>query len=240
MFIQPLPKITAPTAGAIVQQYQPSPAAAKLLQPNHTPAQYLGVLEQNHQSTDAINLLAHGMPERDATWWACQSARKVDNKLLPADKKALDAAEKWAKDPSPANQAKAAAAAAKTDYQGPGAWAAQAAASAKPAVAAPAAPALAAAVPGAPAIAAPAVPAVTPKAVAGSVQLSSALAAGKPLPKPPTMEPPKAPTLEMPKLPAAPPPPPPPTPAEQVATAKAHQPFIDLGKDVASGKNSCA
>ena len=46
MFVQPLPKITAPTAGSIVQQYQPSPAAAKLLQPNHTPAQYLGVLEQ--------------------------------------------------------------------------------------------------------------------------------------------------------------------------------------------------
>jgi hypothetical protein len=124
----PYPKITADKASDITSQFNPQPKSLALQEPDHTPAQYVDTLEKNNQSEDAIKTMAHGMPERESVWYACQSSDRVADKMAPADKDALAAAKDWVKNPSPATQQQAADAAAKTDYQGPGAWAAQAAA----------------------------------------------------------------------------------------------------------------
>lgn len=235
----PLPKIQAPTAAEVCAKSKPSPASQALLKPGQTPPEYLATLEQNQQSVDAVNFLAHGMPERESVWWACQSSRQVEGKLNPADKSALTAAESWVKNPTPQTQANAAAAAAQTDYTGPGAWAAQAAAWSQPTTPAPA---IAAA---APKTAVPP-PGLAAPAAAGSVMLASGLAKGPPMPpvpKPkldaaalaaakPTLPPP-------PKMPTVPSPPPIPE-VDQAKLAPQVQPFLDLGKDVASGKNTWA
>jgi hypothetical protein len=209
-------KITSPPA-EVAGKYNPHPEAKALLQ-------------QGSFSQDHIHFLAHGMPERESVGWACKSSAKVADKLHPADKTALQAAQAWVKNPTPANQSGAAAAAAKTNFQGPGAWAAQGAAWAK--------------TPGAPAT--PATPNLTGHAVAGSVMLAAAVSAPKApavaapaLPKPAV---PKAPTFQVPKV-AAPKvptlaPPPPPTLPQRTAAAKIHQPFIDMGHGIASGKES--
>jgi hypothetical protein len=236
-------KITSPTA-EIAGKYEPHPEAKALLQPGHTPTQYSAALENGKFSQDHIHFLAHGMPERESVGWACQSSAKVADKLEPADKTALQAAHQWVKNPTPANKATAAAAAAKTNFQGPGAWAAQGAAWSKSPPA-----------PGAPATPQP--PGLTGHAVSGSVMLAAAKASGK-LPAAPTIpSAPKAPTLPtLPKAPAlpgipkapafkapVPPAPPkiqPPSLAQRAETAKIHQPFIDLGKEIASGKRPCA
>lgn len=222
-----LPKITAPKAADIVKSYKPEVPAQGLLKPTQTPAEYLQVLEQNKQSGEAINLLAHGMPERESVWYACQSSQKVAGQLAPADKTALQAAEAWVKNPTGAAKANAAAAAAKTDFQGPGAWAAQAAAfSQSPTGAIPAT-------------------GLTGHASAGSVKLASAMANNVTPPKVslPEFKPnvPAAPTLPGVKAPQAilaPPEPPPLTLDEQVQAAQMQQPFVDLGKDIACGKNT--
>lgn len=259
--VTPFPKITAPTATEVCSKFKPSPAAHALLKPTQTPAEYLNTLEQHKQSMDAVNVLSHGMPERESVWWACQSSRQVETKLNPADKSALSAAESWVKNPTAQTKAAAAAAASKTDYTGPGAWAAQAAAwsqppnlnavvptlaaPAVPKVAAPAVPSMGAvAVPklAAPAIAMPTMPALTAPAVSGSVLLAAGLVnrpAMSALPKPklqvPTVAMPKlqAPTLSAPSLT-----PPQIPPVDLDKQADMLHPFINLGKDVASGKNS--
>jgi hypothetical protein len=227
----PLPKITAPTAADLAAKSKPSPAAQTLVKPNQTPAEYIAALEQNKQSTDAVNALAHGMEERDSVHWACQSSRKVGDKLNAEDTTALQAAESWVKTPSPENQAAAQAAASKTDFTGPGGWAAQAAAwSQNPAPAAAA---------GAPAAANPTAGLAAP-AVAGAVLLAAGLAnrpAMAPAKKPVV---PQAPGVVTPTVASAPAAAPQLPPVDQNKQSKMLQPFIDLGKDVASGKNSWA
>jgi hypothetical protein len=241
--IAPLPKITAPTASAVAAKFKPQPPALALLKPQQTPPEYLAALEQHKMAPDAVNLLAHGMPERDSVWWACQSSQKVAGKLNPADANALSAAQTWVKNPTPQTQALAAAAAAKTDYTGPGGWAAQAAAWSKPPSPAAAVPAVGfPAIPTAPA--APAAPAagLTAPAVAGSVMLAAGLVnrpAMPPVNKPsfsiPTAPRPVLPSMAMPtvKAPEIP-------PVDLDKQSSMLQPFIDLGKDVASGKNTWA
>lgn len=181
-------------------------------------------------SGDAIKGLSHGMSERDSVWYATQSSRRVEPMMSPADKTAMKAAEDWAKDPSPANQTRAAAAAAATDYSGPGAWAAQGAAWSKET----------------PGGIVAGTPGLTPHATSGSVQLASAMeakGAAIEVPKPPEApevptlpEQPAVPKLAMPEAPKVEVPLPP--PEANVATAKAQQPYVDLGKDIAAGKNS--
>jgi hypothetical protein len=236
----PLIKITSPTASEVAGKYNPHPEAKALLKPTQTPTQYAEALQRASFSQDHIHFLAHGMPEKESVGSACKSSAKVADKLEPADKSALQAAQAWTKNPAPANQA--AAAAAKTKFQGPVASAAQGAAWAK--------------TPGAPAK--PAAPSLTGHAVAGSVLLAAALSVPKApkapvlqvpaAPKAPTFQKPavpKLPTLQapkfaVPKLPAVSPPKPPESPsmAEPVEIAKVHQPFIDQGHAIASGMES--
>jgi len=228
-----LPKITAPTAAQIAQSAQPSPAAQQLLTPQQTPSQYLSALQEKQMGEDMVKTMAHGMPDREGVHWATQSVQKVSDKLPPEDVQAMQAAQTWVKNPTDANQAAAAAAAANTNYQGPGAWAAQAAAWAQPATPT-AAPAGAAAA-----------PRLAPNAVAGAVLMSAAIAARPELAAPkvqmPTMQAPTlaAPTLAAPEV-AAPQAIPIVPPQVQTQTFREQHPFIALGMDVASGKNTWA
>jgi hypothetical protein len=213
-----------------------------LLKPGMTSSEYIHALEQNKQSVDAVKALAHGMPERDSVSWACQSSQKVADKLNPEEKAASHAAEAWTKNPTPANKAAAAEAASKTDFKGPGGWAAQAAAWTQ-SPAAPAAPAAtgagasaAPAVAGAPA--APAAPALTAAAVVGSILLAAGLSNQPPMsaPQKPDFEslpvrPQPQPQVPAPAQPEIP-------PLDQSKMAKSLQPFIDLGKQIASGKGA--
>lgn len=121
-----LPKITAPKAAQIAERFDPSPRAKALLNPQQTPSQFLGALQDRDMGEDMVKTIAHGLPEREGISWAVQSAERVSERLPAADVQAMRAAQAWLKNPTPANKAAAAAAADQTDYCGPGAWAAQA------------------------------------------------------------------------------------------------------------------
>lgn len=230
--VRPLPKLATPKASDLAARMQPKPPAQALLKPDMSSSEYIHALEQKGMTSDAINGLAHGMPERESVWYATQSSRRVQHLMTPDDKTALLAAEDWVKAPTPANQARAAAAAAATNHSGPGAWAAQGAAWSSVTPGTPAAPGL------------------VPQATAGSVQLASAMEAkGAPIQRPeipatPGLpQAPQAPQLEVPQLETpqlALAQPPPPDPAADAATAKAQAPFVTLGKDVAAGDNTWA
>lgn len=234
----PLTKITKPTA-ELLPKMNASPEAQALYQPGQSPAEYLQVLEKNKQPMESVNLLAHGMPEKDAVKWASESSKMVGDKLTPADKQAVAATDQWLANPTPENQAAAAQAANATNGAGPGGWAAQSAAWAQPASQGAQAGSAAA---GGGGIA----PGMAASAAAGAVLLAAGLV-DKPAmadtPRPnaniPKMEIPKA---EIPKAPAAPeapaasaPPPPKMAAADAAAFSKKLKPFLELGKKIASG-----
>jgi len=161
-----LPKIAAPAAAPVCQEYKPAPPAQALLTPQQTPAQYLQMLQNNQMTEESVKFLAYGLPERESVWWAAQCARQVSSPVNLADQAALKAADAWVKTPSDPNTQAAEEAAANTDFQTPGAWAAQAAAWSKP-------PAPGTTIPPDPAEPAP--PRLTPHAVVGAILLAVAV-----------------------------------------------------------------
>ncbi|WP_197231487.1 FHA domain-containing protein [Novipirellula artificiosorum] len=100
-------------------------AAATLLQPDHSPKQYLEVLEQNEQFTDAIRFLANALPRRDAVAWAADCIVKANQgKLADADARAMEVIQAWVADPSEANRRAAQSAAEAAELKTPTSWAA--------------------------------------------------------------------------------------------------------------------
>jgi hypothetical protein len=228
-----LPKITAPTASQIAQSANPSPAAQQILKanPQQTPAQYLAKLQDQHMGDEMVKTMAHGLPDREGVHWAAQSAEKVSDKLPPHEVQGLKAAQAWAKNPTPENQAAARAAAVQGGWRGPGSMAAQGAAWSQPGT--PAASGAGAAA-----------PRLTPHAVTGAVLMSAAIKANPavavpamaaPVAKAPALA---APSLQAPKLAAAAPQAPAVVPpAIQAQTFQQQHPFIKMGLDIASGKS---
>ncbi len=224
-----LPKISTPTAAELAGQSNPSPEARALIEPGQTPAQHLAAMQKEQMGDDMIKTIAHGLPDREGVHWAAQSAEKVADKLPAEDVQATKAAQTWVKSPSAQNKAAAGAAAARTNYRGPGALAAQGAAWSQPGGATAGGPRM------------------TPHAVSSSVQLSSAIQANPKLATPttsaPAVTPPVAKEPSRPSL-SAPPPqqlpatqtPPTVPPAIQAQKFQQQQPFIQMGLDIASGK----
>jgi len=73
---------------------------------------------------DALRLIAHALPKREAVWWACMCARL---KPEPAAQAALDAAEHWVRRPEEATRRAAMAAAEAGAFRHAEHWAAVAA-----------------------------------------------------------------------------------------------------------------
>jgi hypothetical protein len=207
-----------------------------------------------------IQSLAQQLGPRKGVLWATESSKLVGTKTQPADQAAAQAAEAWVKNPNPSTQAMAAAAAKKTDFQGPGAWAAQAASWAHPSahgVASGAGVTGANRQASAPVAGVNSPPAghagnsaatasLVAGAVAGSVSIAAALAAGAKPPMQKASVAPAAPTAPsrpgipgLPKIPTLPKIPvvPPPTPAEAAKIAKIQKPFIDLGTKILLDKS---
>lgn len=237
----PLTKVTTPTA-ELLPRLNASPEAAALYQPGQSPGEYLQLLEKNQKPMESVNLLAQGMPEKDAVKWASESSKMVGDKLTPEDQQAVAAADKWLADPTPENQAAAGKAAAATNGKGPGGWTAQAAAWSQPAVQGAQA-GQAAAGGGAGAAAAPGMAA---SAAAGAVMLAAGLSDkpamdGSPRPSAQIAKG-EIPKVEIPKAPAAPGAEAPKVEVPQMkqadaaAFSKKLKPFLDLGKKIASGQ----
>ncbi|AFU98103.1 secreted protein [Simiduia agarivorans SA1 = DSM 21679] len=77
---------------------------------------------------DAVKLMAHALPKREAVWWACLAARAVQTPETDENnQQALLAAEAWAKKPTEANRLRAKMLGEKTKFRTPSSWAATAA-----------------------------------------------------------------------------------------------------------------
>ncbi len=74
---------------------------------------------------DAIRLVSHTLPKREAVWWCCMCARSVPPpQQNPTDIEALNAAEAWVRRPSEEARRACMAIAQKTQFNTPEVWAA--------------------------------------------------------------------------------------------------------------------
>jgi hypothetical protein len=90
--------------------------ACALLEHDPSPSRFLAALIEVESYGDAVGYLAHALPKPDAILWACQCVRMVLGDQAPADATtALDAAEAWAREPTPGNSRAAGAAAVDMD-----------------------------------------------------------------------------------------------------------------------------
>jgi hypothetical protein len=202
-----------------------SSQARSLMAPGMSPSAYLRSLADQGLNRDAVSLLANGMEERRAVWWAAQSSRRVEGKLASGELGALKAAEDWCR--GGASEAQLQDVLGKAQFQGPGSFAAQGALWSSRGACFDGAP-------------------LAPKAVEGSVHLAAAMEAGAPVPPPPEMipeiplasgiEPEPAVPVERPGVLEPPPSPPAPGAAQQAALDDALAPFVELGAKVAAGE----
>ncbi len=105
MDIDPFTKVKAARAVDVCAGLQLSPEARRLLGADDPPATFLGRLLDGGYDIDAVNLMAHALPKREATWWACLAARTaLPAAPEPALVAALEAAEAWVYKPTDANR----------------------------------------------------------------------------------------------------------------------------------------
>ncbi|HEX7048898.1 MAG TPA: hypothetical protein VF188_01700 [Longimicrobiales bacterium] len=71
-------------------------SARKLLRREHGPREFIAALVEVGAYADAVRLLAHALPRREAIWWAWSCARRAAGDAPPPEiRVALDLAEQW-------------------------------------------------------------------------------------------------------------------------------------------------
>lgn len=121
-------KIKQTNATAIAQGIEFDEQATALLQDKPTTADYLQQLIALRLYPDAVRFLAHALPKREATWWACLCARhRLTDKTPVHEIKAIELAEAWVYKPTEDNRKLTLSAAEATAYKTAASWAAIAA-----------------------------------------------------------------------------------------------------------------
>ncbi|MDP3007920.1 MAG: hypothetical protein Q8N30_02470 [Methylococcales bacterium] len=121
-------KIKEINADTIAQGTGLNEPATALLQDQPTTVDYLNQLIALKFYPDAVRFLAHALPKREATWWACLCARNTLTDKSPAiEIKAIELGEAWVYKPTEDNRKPTLAAAEASEYKTAASWAAIAA-----------------------------------------------------------------------------------------------------------------
>ncbi|ROS00049.1 hypothetical protein EDC56_2683 [Sinobacterium caligoides] len=121
-------KIKAKTTAELIENFQLSDEAETIVMPEVPPHESIMSLLEGEHYLDAIKLISHGLPKREAVWWACIATRQSQTKETPPlHIKALLSAERWVQKPTEENRKLASKLAAESKYQSAASWAATAA-----------------------------------------------------------------------------------------------------------------
>lgn len=121
-------KISQANAKLLCQTLDLDESAKLLLNDKLSSADYIQQLIDKALYTEAVKVLAHALPKREATWWACLCARKtLTSKSPPAEMKGIELAEAWVYKPSEENRKLLLPIIAQTTYKNAANWAALAA-----------------------------------------------------------------------------------------------------------------
>ena len=89
-------KINADKVAAIIDLKELKAESIALLGADMWPEKFIDELSVADRWVDAIKVLAHALPRREAVWWACMCATQVESLAAePEEQAALESAEKW-------------------------------------------------------------------------------------------------------------------------------------------------
>jgi hypothetical protein len=92
----PLTRIPFASTVALFEDVVLPSTLGERLQPGQTPTQLLDLLLINHRLADAIFVLAHGLPGREAILWCCLSIEELTGPALtPQEKAVFDSCIRW-------------------------------------------------------------------------------------------------------------------------------------------------
>jgi hypothetical protein len=95
------PKTQDRTVAELVQAAELDEEARKLLTPTIAPRGLVQAMLERDLHADAVRFLAHALPRREAVWWAWVCARRAAGDAPPPQiRAALDATERWIREPS--------------------------------------------------------------------------------------------------------------------------------------------
>lgn len=83
------------TAAEILSKLDASAEAKALLVPDARSSDYVSLLVEKELWTDATGFVAQWLPPHDAVAWACEATREALGEAPPAERAALEAAERW-------------------------------------------------------------------------------------------------------------------------------------------------
>jgi hypothetical protein len=113
---KPKPLAEKPAAEAC-RELTLSEGARQLLREDHTLVVYLYLLTGKGLVDDAVRVLAHALPKREAVYWACRCVRATaGSEPAPLAAAALKNAEAWVADPSDGNRRAAYDAAVQAEF----------------------------------------------------------------------------------------------------------------------------
>ncbi len=120
-----LSKIKASTATEVCELAGLSNAGCALLTPELGFGEFLAVLMEQELLIDAVAIMAHALPKREAVWWACLAARAVVDDETPEEiQSTLESAEAWVYKSTDEMRRAAMAQAHKTQFDHAAVWAA--------------------------------------------------------------------------------------------------------------------
>ncbi len=101
-------KINAEKVSDIIDLDELAADSSALLGTDMWPETFIEELSSAEKWLDAVKVLAHALPRREAVWWACMCATQMD-KLTDneSEKSALESAEKWVFKPTEEHRADA-------------------------------------------------------------------------------------------------------------------------------------
>ena len=116
--------VVPPTAAEVCKLFELDDPAKGLLDEKQTTRQFFTLLSKQQLHLDAIRLLAHALPKREAIWWAtrCVRAALGESEPVRTDRVALEAAERWVTEPDEKNRRAAQSAADATGYETACGW----------------------------------------------------------------------------------------------------------------------
>jgi len=124
---QPLSKLAGKPLAPIQPLLKLPDEAAAAVKDCPSASEALDKLEAGGFLMEAMRLLAHALPRREAVWWACMCAAHTEPSDLPeADRKAREAAELWVRQPNDKNRIAAKQLSDATGLSTPESWAAMA------------------------------------------------------------------------------------------------------------------
>lgn len=123
-----LTKVAVDLAIKICNCYKIDDSVKPCLDEKMSPSQFLELLLKNQFYPEAVRFLAHGLPKREAVWWAYVCAEQTEKEInQPEIKDALEATKAWVYQPNEETRRIAEKAAEKSELKSAASWAAMAA-----------------------------------------------------------------------------------------------------------------